>query len=177
MSCIPPGKIEYSLNKDTIARYRNNPVTNKVLIDLIKNNDEFINPRVSTAISEASIEHHLISEHKSNGLTTYVVFEYFSLEGISCNIKAVSIDGKNNLLSILRLAKYEDFPDGNLDESTIIEDDFAERITVVRGLQEYNDSLDQFIMKIDSTVVKFKLNQFKRIEVVDSIYKHHEYAK
>ena len=177
ISCIPSGKNEYSIGKDKIEHYRKKPVTNKVLIEIIKNNEEFINLDRNPAISEATLEHHLISEHANNGFTTYIVFEYFSLEGETCNIKAVTIDANNKLLSILRLANYEDYPDGYLKESTIVEDDFAKRTTIVQGLHEYNDSLNQFIMKIDCTVVKFKWNQFKQIEVVDSIFKHHEYIE
>lgn len=177
ISCIPSGKIEYSIDKDKIDGYRKHLVTNTTLIEIIKSNDEFINLERNSAISEATLEHHLIGEHLKNGVTTYVVFEYFALEGVTCNIKAVTIDETNNLLSVLRLANYEEYPDGKLQESTIVEDDFAERITIISGLQEYDDSLDQFIMKIDSTVVKYKLNHFKKIEVVDSVFKHHEYFK
>lgn len=56
----------------------------------------------------------------------------------------------------MRRANDEKYLDGNLQESTILENDYAERITITNGLQEYNDSLDLFIMKIDSTIVRYK---------------------
>lgn len=176
-SFIPSGKIEYSIDKKKIKTYRKNPVTNETLIKIIEKNEEFIRINWNSAISEATLEHHLINEQTSNGVTTFIIFEYFFLEGTTCKINAVTIDSKNNLLSILRLASYEEYPDGNLQESTILENDYAERITITNGLQEYNDSLDLFIMKIDSTIVRYKLNNFTKIEVVDSIFKHHEHLK
>src|SRR5690554_2408831 len=109
ISCIPVSRIEYSINKEKIDNYRKQPVTNSELINVIQNNHEFINLNRNSAISDALLEHHLIKEYSNNDVTTYIVFEYFSLEGISCNIKAVTIDKENNLLSIVRLANYEEY--------------------------------------------------------------------
>lgn len=166
---------KYSIEQGKIDTYRKQPVTDKMLIEAIRLSDEFIHIEKNSAISEATLEHHLMNKFSRNGITTFIVFEYFSLEGVTCSINAVSFDAQNKLVSILRLANYEEYPDGSLAESTIVKNDFAERITVVKGLKEYVDSLDLFIMKIDSTIVSFKLNDYKKIEVVDSVEIHYEY--
>ena len=95
---------------------------------------------------------------------------------MTCNLKAITLDENDKVLSIIQLAEYTEYPDGELLESTIEENDIATRTTVVRGIHNYNDSLDQIIMKIDSTIVTFRLNQFAHIERVDSVFKHFEYA-
>ena len=177
LGCTATRKMEYSIDKEKIGNYRKHPITNPQLIDVIQNNVEFINLSSNSDISEATLEHHLIDQFSNNSITTYIVFEYFSLEGVSCALKAVSIDNNNNLLSIFRLANYVEFPDAKLNESTSIVKNFAERTQVVTGLKEYNDSLNQIIMKIDSTIMTFELNDFKQIKVVDSAFIHREYVE
>jgi|SRR5690554_111937 len=181
ISCFTTSKMDYSINKEKIELYRKSPINNDKLLGIIENSKEFINQKTNPAIFEATLEHHLIEETThNNGNKTFIVFEYFALEGVSCNIKAVTIDNKSNLKSIFRLANYEEYPDGGLNEKTIVENDFATRTTVVKGIQgirEYHDSSDELIMRVDSTILIFKLNNFNTIETVDSVFRHYEYVE
>lgn len=175
LSCFPSQGRKYSIDKDKVEQYRQKPITDSRLLEIIATENNFINLSRNPNISEATLEHHLIEKIELNGNSTFIIFEYFTLEGVSCNIQAVTINNKNKLLSIIRLANYEEYPDGQLNEFSILQDDFLTRTTVINGLQEYSDSLDKIIMRVDSTIVRYKFNNFNKIELVDSIFKHNEY--
>lgn len=171
------GQTHYSLDLNKIELYRKKPIISKKLSNLIQTSDEFISLTRNKNISEGILEHHLIDEIKQNEHTTSIIFEYFSMEGLTCSIKAVTVDEHNNIKSIIRLAEYEEYPDGKKEEFTIIENDTAKRTTVTNGVLNFNDTTNQIIMRCDSIILTYKLNQFKKFEPLDSLYIHIEYIK
>lgn len=166
---------KFAIESDKIDQYLISPITDSLLLGIIQHNPNFINLKRNPYISEATLEHHLIEKIESGGNSTFIVFEYFSLEGISCNLKAVTLNKHGELQSILRLADYNEYPDGELNEYSHVKNDIIHRTTVVNGLVEYVDSIDAFKMRCDSIFVSYKLNSFKSVELIDSVYKKHEY--
>lgn len=177
LGCAPSKRKTYSIDKAQIENYRTSPVTDVKLLNIIRSNDHFINKDRNPYISEATLEHHLIEKSNTDQNTTYIVFEYFSLEGVYCDIKAVTTNKQGKLISIIQLAELSEYVGGVLNGSSILEKDIATVTTVQEGVKEYVDSTDQIIMQRDCTIVSYQLNQFQKIEVIDSISKHYQFVK
>lgn len=166
----------YSINASNIEALRTNPVMSEKLLKMIENHPDFMH--TNTDVNDGfSVEYYLLDELKKDGFTTFVVFEYFFREGVSSDIQALTINDKDELISTIRLAQYEEYPDGKLTEYSEMDGNTLIRTTLLKGIKSYNDSLNQLIMKSDSTVTTFNLNDFQRIEQVNSTFTGVEYLE
>lgn len=173
----PPKKVKFEITPAKIGEYRKHPVRDTFLLNVIEKSPNFVHFSDNPNIIEAIIEHDLIDKIEYPDYTTYFVFEYFFLEGVSCNIKAISLNKQREVLGVIQLACFEEYPDGKLVETAYINNDIAHHTRTIHGLKEYVDSLDKFIMRIDKTITTYKLNNYRNIETLDSVVEHHEYFK
>lgn len=167
----------YEINKDNIEKLRSLPLIQSDLKEVVSKNDFYANKDRNTSNKEAIIEHHLVEEIKSEHLTTYLIFEYFSLEGLSCNLSALTLGQNKEVKSIVRLANYEEYPDGTRFEFSNLKGSVLTKTDVFNGLSGYDIESDTYFLAIDTTIVRYKFENYKIVEKNDSLVKRHLFSE